>query len=181
MTSIINPIGMRISFDVDDTLVLHGLNAPPEPGRFPAFIHRWFGQPLRLGACSLMQELRRRGCSIWIYTSSGRTPFDIRSWFFLYGIRIDGVVNDDRHRRELARRKFPGLPSKYPPAFGIDLHVDDSEGVLMEGHQHGFRVVVVRPDDEHWTERVIAAVSGYRRLSCLVTERDMEDGAKDSP
>lgn len=150
---------MRISFDVDDTLVLHGLDTPPERGRFPAFVHRWFGEPLRRGTCSLISELRRRGCSVWIYTSSGRTPFDIRLWMFLRGIRIDGVINDERHRRELAGRRLSRLPSKYPPAFGIDLHVDDSEGVLMEGQEHGFRVVVVSPDDEHWTARVLDALN----------------------
>ena len=150
---------MRISFDVDDTLVLHGLDAPPEGGRFPAFIRRWFGEPLRRGTCSLMRELRRRGCSVWIYTSSGRTPFDIRLWMFLHGIRIDGVVNDERHRRGLAGRRFSRLPSEYPPAFDIDLHVDDSEGVLREGREHGFRVVVVSPSDERWAERVLDAVT----------------------
>jgi hypothetical protein len=149
---------MRISFDVDDTLVLRGQNALSEPGRFPAFLHRWFGEPLRAGTCSLMRELRRRGCSVWIYTSSYRTPFYIHLWMFLHGIRIDGIVNDDRHRRELAGRRFSRLPSKYPPAFGIDLHVDDSEGVLMEGQEHGFRVIVVGPGDERWVERILDAV-----------------------
>lgn len=149
---------MRISFDVDDTLVLHGINAMPERGRFPAFVCRLLGEPLRRGTCSLLNELRRDGCSIWIYTSSGRTPLNIRFWLFLYGIHVDGVVNDERHRRELAKRNFPRLPSKYPPAFGIDLHVDDSGGVQMEGDEHGFRVVVVSPDDEHWTEKILSAV-----------------------
>ena len=50
------------------------------------------------------------------------------------------------------------MPSKYPPAFGIDFHVDDSEGVKIEGEEHGFRVVIVRPDDEHWARVVLDAV-----------------------
>jgi hypothetical protein len=132
---------------------------PAELSRLSGFIGRLFGEPLRRGTCSLIRQLRQRGCSIWIYTSSERTPFYIRLWLFLHGIRVDGVINGERHRRELAGRAFSRLPSKYPPAFGIDLHVDDSEGVLMEGDMHGFRVVVVRPDDEHWTERVLRAVS----------------------
>lgn len=150
---------MRISFDVDDTLVLHGSDAQPEAGRFPAFIHRWFGEPLRRGTCSLVSELRRRGCSVWIYTTSGRKPFGIRLWLFMHGIRVDGIVNDERHRKEVRGRRFTRLPSKYPPAFNIDLHVDDSEGVLMEGREHGFKVVVVRPDDKDWGQRVLEAVS----------------------
>ncbi|WP_152032843.1 hypothetical protein [Ereboglobus luteus] len=149
---------MRISFDIDDTLVIHAPNTPTEPRRFPVFVHRWFGEPLRRGTCSLMAGLRRRGCSIWIYTSSGRTPFGIRLWMFLYGIRIDGVINDERHRRNLSKHRFIRMPSKFPPAFGIDLHIDDSEGVLMEGRDHGFRVIVVSPHDERWTKKVMDAV-----------------------
>ncbi len=53
-------------------------------------------------------------------------------------------------------RPAPGIVT-YPPAFGIDLHVDDSEGVRLEGEEHGFHVVVVRPDDERWTKRVLDA------------------------
>jgi hypothetical protein len=49
-------------------------------------------------------------------------------------------------------------PSKYPPAFGIDLHVDDSEGVAEEGRRHHFGVVVVSPQDPEWTATVLAAV-----------------------
>lgn len=146
---------MRISFDVDDTLVLSGSEVKPEPGRFPGFIQRCFGDPLRRGTRLLVRELRRRGCCIWIYTSSDRTPFHIRRWLFLHGIRVDGVINYERHRRMLTGREFSRIPTKYPPAFGIDLHVDDSESVRMEGDQHGFRVVVIRPDDEHWTQRVL--------------------------
>ncbi len=43
----------------------------------------------------------------------------------------------------------------YPPSFGIALHVDDSEGVRLEGEEHGFQVVVVRADDERWTKWVL--------------------------
>jgi hypothetical protein len=154
---------MRISFDIDDTLILRRLDPAPEPGRFPTFIHRWFSEPLRRGTCSLVSELRRRGCSIWIYTSSSRTLFGIHLWMFLHGIRVDAVVNSEKHYRELAGRRFSRLPSKYPPAFGIDLHVDDSEGVFMEGQEHGFRVLVIDPDDERWTEKVLDAVSNTKR------------------
>ncbi len=159
---------MRISFDVDDTLVCHGLNLASETGRLPPFILRRLCEPLRRGTRSLMDELRRNGWSIWIYTSSGRTPFQMRLWMFLHCIRVDGIINETRHRRELAGRTFSRLPSKYPPGFAIDLHVDDSEGVRMEGEEHGFRVIVVNPDDERWTEKVLNTVnkftSGQRAL-----------------
>ena len=166
---------MRVSFDIDDTLVLHSFKtAPTECGRFPGFLCRWLGEPLRLGTGALMRRLREQGCSIWIYTSSNRTEFYIRLWLFLYGISVDGVVNDKRHRRELLLQNYSRLPSKYPPAFKIDLHVDDSEGVRLEGLEHGFKVVVVNPSDARWTETVLEAVykarspNGLRKLSPAV-------------
>ena len=149
----------RVSFDVDDTLACHPARVAFERGCFPAFMHRWFGEPLRFGTSTLMRELRRRNCSVWIYTTSGRSESYIRRWLLLHGIRIDGVINSARHRHEVASHRLLRVPSKYPPAFGIDLHVDDSEGVEMEGAEHGFRVVLVRPDDPHWTQRVLDAVT----------------------
>jgi hypothetical protein len=77
----------------------------------------------------------------------------------LYGIRVDGVVNSVLHNRALTARGLVNTPSKYPPAFDIDLHVDDSEGVRSEGHDHGFRVVVVDPQDENWAQKVLDAVA----------------------
>ena len=153
------PRRTRVSFDVDDTLVCCGGAACCEASVIPQFICRWFCEPLRAGTGTLVRELRRRQCSVWIYTTSGRTPFYIRSWLLLHGIRVDGVVNSERHRQGLAAHGFSRLPSKLPPAFGIDLHVDDSEGVRLEGVRHGFRVVVVSPDDQHWTRRVLDAVA----------------------
>jgi hypothetical protein len=155
---------IRISFDIDDTLVCHPNAAAADNGLLPGFLHRRLGEPLRRGTCALIRELRRRKCSIWIYTSSGRTPQQIRSWLWTHGIRIDGVVNCERHHQELAGHRLSCLPSKYPPAFGIDLHVDDSLGVKMEGDTHGFRVVLVRPDDKLWTQQVLDAVTHVQKL-----------------
>jgi hypothetical protein len=112
-----------------------------------------------MGTRSLTRELRRQGCSIWVYTSSGRAPSYIRRWLLLYGIRVDGVVNSALHSRALTAHGLLNSPSKFPPAFDIDLHVDDSEGVRLEGHDHGFRVVVVKPEDESWALRVLDAVA----------------------
>lgn len=150
---------VRISFDIDDTLACLPHHSAAEQSRLPACVHRWLGEPLRRGTRELMGELRRQGCSVWVYTSSGRTPGYIRRWLMLYGIHVDGVVNSVRHERVLAERGLLNAPSKLPRAFDIDLHVDDSEGVKLEGHDHGFRVVVVRPDDERWAQRVLEAVA----------------------
>ena len=150
---------IRISFDIDDTLACQLHHCAVERSRLPACVHRWLGEPLRIGTRSLIRELRRQDCSIWVYTSSGRTPSYIRRWLLLYGIRVDGVVNSVLHNRALTAHGLSNAPSKFPPAFDIDLHVDDSEGVRIEGHDHGFRVVVVHPQDESWAQKVLDAVA----------------------
>lgn len=153
---------IRISFDIDDTLACQLHHSAVEPNWLPDCVHRWLGEPLRIGTRSLTRELRRQGCSIWVYTSSGREPSYIRRWLMLYGIRVDGVVNSVLHNRALTVRGLSNTPSKFPPAFDIDLHVDDSEGVRIEGDDHGFRVVVVHPQDENWAQAVLDAVAGVQ-------------------
>ena len=143
---------MRVSLDVDDTLVCSP-SVPSEqsvsyPWRF------WYNEPLRRGTNTLLGELMRRRCEIWVYTTSHRSSFYLRGWFACLGVRLDGAVNQARRDRVVGRQG----PSKYPPAFGIDLHVDDSEGVALEGERHQFAVVVVSPDDPDWVSRVLEAV-----------------------
>lgn len=149
---------MRISFDVDDTLVIYDPAAPLEV--VVPWWWRWrYHEPLRHGASALLRTLQARGHELWIYTTSYREPRYLRGWFKCFGVSLVDVVNQDVHDRVVQKSHFAGyVPSKYPPAFGIDLHIDDSEGVAEEGRMHGFRVVVVSPTDAAWTDRVLAAV-----------------------
>jgi hypothetical protein len=62
-------------------------------------------------------------------------------------------VNQVRHDASVAV-----AASKYPPAFGIDLLVDDSEDVRIEGERFGFAVLHIREDDLMWCERILQAV-----------------------
>jgi hypothetical protein len=148
---------MRISFDVDDTLVC----CPTVPSeQFVPWWRRWrYGEGVRSGTRALMSELIARRHELWIYTTSFRSAWYLRGWFGAFGVELTGVVNQTRHDRTVGRRG----PSKFPPAFGIDLHVDDSEGVAEEGRRHGFDVVVVSPEDPQWAARVLKAVESRSR------------------
>jgi hypothetical protein len=158
---------MRISFDVDDTLVCDA-SVPTE--QYLSWWRRpWYPERLRRGTRDLMRALLARGCCLWIYTTSYRSPRYLRRWFRGFGIRLEGVVNQDVHDRVIKRADYPfSPPSKYPPAFGIDLHIDDSEGVGLEGRQFRFGVLVVAPHDPRWAERVLEAVD--QRLSARAAQ-----------
>ena len=129
---------MRLAFDLDNTLIRCGTNFPLEKPRW-AWLAR---EKLRCGIRPLVAVAQAQGWEVWVDTSSFRGPWYIRWLFWRHGIHLNGVVNQTRHNRRVT------VPvSKYPPAFGIDLLVDDSEGVWREGQRYGFRVVVVSPHD----------------------------------
>lgn len=149
---------MRISFDLDDTLICSQKDVPCEPNRIQFFFKPWIYEPLRLGSCKLMKQLKQYECEIWIYTSSYRSPCLIRLWLLCYGIHVTGVINQAVHNAYQSRNLGYDLASKNPKAFGIDLHVDDSEGVRLEGEKYGFKVVVISPEDRNWNLAVLEAV-----------------------
>lgn len=150
---------MRISFDLDDTLICYAGNVPAEPR--PAWFRTLLAprEPMRLGTRELAGELKKLGWEIWVYTTSYRTPASIRRWMKGYGIDVTGIVNQTIHERKMAMLDGQA-PSKHPRLFGIDLHVDDCDGVKLEGKWFGFDVVVVEPSDVGWTKKVLEAVRG---------------------
>lgn len=157
---------MRISFDLDDTLICYDPQVPREPNRVPFWAKRWHNEPLRLGAVELFRELRAQGHSLHIYTTSLRQPRQVKRWLRFYKIEVESVINQELHERVVGRR-FNSYVSKHPPAFNIDLHVDDLEGVAQEGHERGFAVVIMNQHDREWTTCVREAViKQARALAC---------------
>lgn len=144
---------MRLAFDLDNTLIHCGYEFPLEVPRRKMWARLLSNEGLRQGVTELVADCQRQGWEVWVYTSSHRSAWHIRRLFWLHGIRLNGVVNQQRHGREAKARC-----SKHPPSFGIDLLIDDAVGVGMEGEQHGFRVLVVRPEDEKWVEKAKMAM-----------------------
>jgi hypothetical protein len=151
---------MRISFDLDDTLICRDAGA--RNGAALSVPLRWLvgTDPLRHGAAELLTTLKQLGHEVWVYTSSHRKPRAIRWWLRAHGVKIDRVVNGAEHDHCFG---FGSTPSKRPHAFQIDLHIDNSRGVAMEGEQFGFRVCVIDPNNERWPDAVLAAVDAVER------------------
>jgi hypothetical protein len=126
------------------------------------FLARLLGhEALRAGTVALAEFCRRRGWEVWVYTTSYRSAGYIRRLFWLHGIRLAGVVNQARHDREVTVRS-----TKYPPQFGIDLLLDDSEGVRLEGERYGFEVLVISSTDADWLARAQAVVAAKTPAGC---------------
>jgi hypothetical protein len=142
---------MRIAFDLDGTLIpAPGSAMRTEPlGLFARLIS---SEQLREHTPALLKGLRQQGHEIWLYTTSLRGPNHLRLWFASVGIRLDGIVNQARHAGMMNGKAV--ACSKYPPAFGIDLLVDDAEGVRLEGERHGFSVLHIHEEDASWCSRI---------------------------
>lgn len=152
---------MIVSFDLDDTLFVSENAFKTE--RAPLFPLRLIYQErLRLGTVELMKYIRREGIGLWIYTTSYRSERYIRSLFRCYGIKLDRIINGERHAKEVQAGRAEGMPSKYPSKYRIDLHIDDDISVAQNGKIYGFSVLLVKDQDDAWTEKIKKEIARIR-------------------
>ncbi len=152
---------MIVSFDLDDTLFISPQTCEAEK-RLPFPLHLLFHDRLRKGTVSLFRRLKAQGISVWIYTTSYRSPRYIRYLFRCYGIEPDNIVNGARHEQEVQGSRAEAMPSKYPSKYRIALHVDDDPSVQKNGEVYGFSVCLIRPEDD-LEAAVMQAVEKVRR------------------
>lgn len=126
---------MKISFDLDDTLIPGSYNDFPTETRnlFQKLVNI---ERIREGTKELFKYLKENGNNVGVYTTSFRTRFKIKFQFLTYGIKLDFIINEKRNKS--AQKRAGITSSKYPPAFDIDLHIDDSKGVEIEGEKLNF-------------------------------------------
>ena len=157
---------MRISFDLDEVLFVSPLTHRTEPPlHFP--LNRFFTERLRLGTPALINELQRLGYEVWVYTSSFRTERYIRCLFRCYGVRLNGIVNGERHLREVQRKNRTILPQKLPNRYQISLHIDDEEVICSYGREYGFETYRLDEQDDDWQEKIVQRAAEVRRTRAL--------------
>ena len=153
---------MRVSFDLDEVLFVSPKTHKTEPS-LPFPLRNVFRERLRLGTPALIHTLQGMGYEVWVYTSSFRSEAYIRRLFRCYGVKFDGIVNGERHLREVQRDRKERLPQKVPSHYRISLHVDDESVIVTSGRQMGFNVYQLDAQDDNWKEKVIARADEIRR------------------
>ena len=153
---------MKVSFDLDEVLFVspetHKTEPPP---RFP--FNRIFKERLRYGTPELIRTLQKMGYEVWVYTSSFRSEQYIRQLFRFYGVRFDGIVNAQRHLREVQRDRRETLPQKMPNYYRISLHVDDESVICTNGRRYGYEVYQLDAQEDDWKEKIIARADEIRK------------------
>lgn len=154
---------MIVSFDLDDTLFISPERTKAEkPLAFP--FRLIFHDRLRAGTKQLFAYLCENGISVWIYTTSFRSEFYIRTLFRLYGLKLDKIINGEVHRKQVQGDRNEVMPSKYPSRYRISLHVDDDISVLKNGSTYGFNVYLINDTDEEWVENIIKKIKAISLL-----------------
>lgn len=159
----ITPKRMRVSFDLDKVLFVSPLTHRTEPP-LPFPLDRKYKERLRLGTPELIGELQKQGYEVWIYTSSFRSEEYIRSLFRYYGVHLDGIVNGERHLREVQGKSRTMLPQKMPSYYRISLHVDDEASICALGRTYGFQVYLLDAQDDDWKDKIIAQANHVKSL-----------------
>ena len=155
---------MRVSFDLDEVLFVSPETHKTEP-ELPFPLRNFYRERLRLGTPELIWELQIQGYEVWIYTSSFRSEGYIRRLFRCYGVHLDGIVNGDRHLREVQRNSKTVLPQKLPNRYRISLHIDDEAVICTAAGQYGFRAYQLDTrDDDEWKEKLIEQAARIRQI-----------------
>jgi len=153
---------MRVSFDLDEVLfVLPETHKTEDELPFP--YNKIYKERLRLGTPSLIRRLQNENFEVWVYTSSFRTEKYIRKLFKQYHVEFDGIINGNRHLREVQGNRKDSLPQKLPSKYRISLHIDDESIIVTSGKLYGFNVYQLNAQDDDWEEKIMERVYQIRR------------------
>ena len=154
---------MRVSFDLDEVLFVSPKTHKTEkPLPFP--LNKIYRERLRLGTPDLINELQSMGYEVWIYTSSFRTESYIRHLFKHYHVHFDGIVNAQRHLKEVQGDSKTILPQKLPSKYRISLHIDDETIVCSLGPQYGYQTYQLEAEDDDWKDKIIKKAEHIKHL-----------------
>lgn len=153
---------MRVSFDLDEVLFVSPETHKTEP-ELPFPFNKIYKERLRLGTPELINSLQETGYDVWVYTSSFRSEKYIKHLFRLYGVKFNGIVNGQRHLKEVQGNRKQILPQKVPSMYRISLHVDDESVICSLGRQYGFEAYQLEAQDDDWKEKVIERAEAIKR------------------
>ncbi|MBR5973585.1 MAG: HAD family hydrolase [Clostridiales bacterium] len=157
---------MRVSFDLDEVLFVRPETHKTEP-QLPFPWRLIYKERLRLGTPELIHKLQEMGYEVWIYTSSFRSENYIRNLFRCYKVKFNGIVNGQRHMKEVQRDAKEMLPQKLPSRYHISLHIDDEAIVCNLGRQFGYNVYQLEAQDDDWKDKIIAQAEKIRNRMVL--------------
>lgn len=149
---------MKISFDLDDTIIPGNKTFPIEKQSFTQKLLKL--EHVRQGTIELFKELKKRNHKVGVYTTSFRSKTRIWLLFSLHGFSPDFIINQKANLQKLG--KGATKYSKYPVAFNIDIHIDDSKGVELEGREYGFETIIIDEHHPDWANHILEEIEFFQ-------------------
>lgn len=154
----------RVAFGWSGTLV-------PELGEFhttkPAGLAALvYNRAVREGTFALMRQLQAEGWEVWIYTLAPLPKTRLKLFFALNGVSLGGVITGHDHASAVRNQRAPSRSVKHPPAFGIDLMIDDKTITAQAGRQLGFATHQITTHPK-WTEPILSQARGLKPAPSL--------------
>ena len=151
----------RVALDLDE--VVFGKEGEDNlEKKLPFPFNYEYKQRLRSGIPALFHYLTSHDYDIWVYTSSFRSESYIKGLFRCYGVKFDGIVNGNRHLKEVQKDSKTILPQKIPSRYRISLHVDDETVICSWGREYGFDTYQLEAQDDDWKDKIIARAAEIR-------------------
>lgn len=140
---------MCASFDLDEILLTDGETYPAHK-EFGFPLNRIFKKYLRRNAPVLINELRRMGFDVWVYTGEYYPEAYLNGLFKAHGTEIDGIVSGMRTRKGRS-----GIREAFSQKYRISLHVDNEEVTCVKPREKDFESFAIDAANEDWASEVV--------------------------
>lgn len=131
---------MCISFDLDEVL----LEENPDSQAMGIYSKR-----IRLHAAEMIEEFRKMGFDIWVYTGEYYSEDYIHALFHRKNTSIDGIVSG------LSKRKGESnLREAFRKKYKISIHIDNETIIYVDTIEKSYEIYDIIEDGERWAAAV---------------------------
>lgn len=149
---------MCASFDLDEVLLTDG-SVYPEHRELNFPFDRIYRKTLRKNAAILINELRRMGFDVWVYTGEYYSALYVNTLFRLNGTRVDGIING-MHRRSTKKDFREAFSNKYR----VSLHIDNNNVLCVKTKTKSYESYAIDSADQDWASEVVARLTEHKEF-----------------
>ena len=158
------------SFDLDEVLLADGKNGSLTEKARGHLLSLFFRERIRRGAPALINELRRMGFDIWVYTGSCRSPQYLKNLFAASHFRVDGIVNGLRGAHSMEK-----INEKLSLKYEVTCHIDSKGLTCVNTRTHDYSVVDLTGGPETWASETVTEL---RKLPDITRLSETAEGRK---
>ncbi len=140
----------RVTMDLDEVVFAEPGADAEKPPAFWHFILR--RKHIRLGVPALISYLRKSGYDVWVYSSDYYSIDDIKRFFGLYGVTVDGIITGMKKRKKTEEL----IANKYKMTVNIDREVV----IVTHSQSKDFEEKEIKCLASEWSKEVMSAVDG---------------------